>query len=224
MKTLLILQARTGSKRFPNKVLKKVCGFPVISIILKRLSFSKKVDKIILATSKRKKDDKLVNLVKKSVDYYRGPEKNVLKRFYLAGLKFNPKFIVRITADCPFVNPKLIDKMISIAHIKNYSYISNVNPYTFPKGLDIEIFKFSLLKKIYKNSKNPKILEHVTFSIRRSKKIKKFNLRNNNNYSKFNICLDYHKDLEKIRKIYKEYGILNFSLKKLFYILKSKSC
>tara|TARA_B100001029_G_scaffold178800_1_gene186363 strand:+ start:833 stop:1507 length:675 start_codon:yes stop_codon:yes gene_type:complete len=222
MNSLLILQARTGSKRFPNKVLKKVSGLAVIEIILKRLSLSKKVDKIIVATSNKKKDNKLVNIVKKYVDFFRGSETNVLKRFYMASINFNPKFIIRITADCPFVNPKLIDKMISIAEKNNYNYVSNVNPHTFPVGLDIEVIKFNLLKKIYKKSKNPNNLEHVTYSIRKSKKIKKYNLRSPKDYSKFNICIDYKKDLEKIRKIYREYGIFNLSLRELFYILKVK--
>ncbi len=224
MNTLLILQARTGSKRFPNKVLKKVFGIPVIVLIIKRLFFTKKVDKIIVATSNNKKDNKLVNTIKKYVEVFRGPEKNVLKRFYSAASKFNPKFIIRITADCPFVNSRLIDEMVLIAMKKKFDYISNVNPHSFPKGLDIEIFSFSLLKKIYKTSKNPNILEHVTYSIRKSKKIKKYNVRNKKDYSKFDLCLDYKGDLEKIRKIYSKYGIFNFSLKKLFYILKKDLC
>ncbi|MDC3039020.1 hypothetical protein OA094_02245 [Candidatus Pelagibacter sp.] len=224
MNALLILQARTGSKRFPNKVLKKVLGIPVIVLIVKRLFFTKKIDKIIVATSNNKRDDKLVNIIKRYVEVFRGSEKNVLKRFYCAAKKFNPKFIIRITADCPFVNSRLIDKMILIAMKKKFDYISNVNPHSFPKGLDIEIFKFSLLKKIYKTSKNPNILEHVTYSIRKSKKIKKYNLRHKKDYSKFDLCLDYKEDLEKIRKIYSKYGIFNFSLKKLFYILKNNLC
>lgn len=223
MRVTLVVQARTGSKRFPGKVLKKISNIPLVLLVLKRLSFSKEVDEIVLATSKKKKDDILANLLKKkNFLFFRGSEKNVLSRFYKIGKKFNSDYIVRVTADCPFINYKIVDQIVKIAKKNKYSYLSNIEPRSYPKGLDVEVIKFSLLQKVFLNSKNPNILEHVTYSIRRSKTIKRYNLNYYKDLSKFNICIDYKNDLKKVKNIYKEYGIYNFSLKKLENILKRK--
>ena len=164
MKAILVVQARTGSKRFPEKVLKKISNLPLVLLILKRLSFSKEVKAIVLATSKKKVNNKLINLLKKNrYLFFRGSEKNVLSRYYNVGKKFNADYVVRVTADCPFINYKIVDKLLKIAK-KNYFYsLSNIEPRSFPKGLDVEVIKFSLLKKVFIKSKNPKILEHVTY-------------------------------------------------------------
>lgn len=223
MKAILVVQARTGSKRFPEKVLKKISNLPLVLLILKRLSFSKEVKAIVLATSKKKGDDKLINLLKKNrYLFFRGSEKNVLSRYYNVGKKFNADYVVRVTADCPFINYKIVDKLLKIAKKNRFSYLSNIEPRSFPKGLDVEVIKFSLLKKVFIKSKNPKILEHVTYSIRKSNKIKKYNLKYSRDLSEFNICVDYKNDLKNVRDIYRKYGILNFSLKKLEKILKKR--
>lgn len=221
MKVVIVVQARTGSKRFPEKVLKKIFNIPIVLLILKRLSFSKEVSAIILATSKKKGDNKLIELVKKNKYlFYRGSEKNVLSRYYNVGKKFNADYVVRVTADCPFINYKIVDRLVKIAKKNRFSYLSNIEPRSYPKGLDVEVIKFSLLKKVFFKSKNPKVLEHVTYSIRKSNSIKKYNLKYLRDLSKFNICVDYKNDLKKVRSIYRKYGILNFSLKKLEKILK----
>jgi len=217
MNVLLILQARGGSKRFPEKVLKKIQKIPMIMLILNRINKCRSIDKIVVASSENKSSDNLVNLLKKNnIEIYRGSETNVIKRYYNLGKKFNPKYIVRITADCPLVNSKLIDKFVNFIIKKKYDYVSNVIKRSYPKGLDIEVFKLTLLNKIYRSKKNRKIIEHVTPSMINSKKIKKYNFLAKKNFSTVNVSVDYPQDLVFVKKIYKKYGLYNSSVNELF--------
>lgn len=224
---LLILQARGGSKRFPEKILKKIQNVPIIKIILQRVQRSKLVDKIVVATSVNRSSNKLYKLVKKEkelVEVYRGSERNVFSRFYDIGKKYKPKYIVRITGDCPFVNPHLIDKYIKFILNNKYDYVSNVIDRSFPKGLDVEVFKFSLLKKIY-NSKlklDLKTKEHVTSKMINGMNIKKYNFLIKENFSKINLSVDTLDDLKFVKKVYKKYGLQNYSVVQLLNILKNK--
>ena len=129
IKTLAIVQARMGSSRFPGKVLKEINGKYLIQILLYRLSLSKKIDKIVLATTKKAEDDKLANEVNKlGFDVFRGSENNVLSRYYNAAKKYQPDTIIRVTGDCPIIDPELVDKIISSYQKNNVDYISNVDP------------------------------------------------------------------------------------------------
>ena len=160
---LLILQARQSSTRFPNKVLQKISGVPLIIFLLKRLIKCKRIDKVITAIPKNKKNQTLRKLLKRNnYEYFEGSEKNVLERFYLCAKKYNAKNIIRITADCPLSDPQLIDKFIRIFEKKKVDYLSNGNPPTFPDGYDIEIFKFEALKESFLKAKSLYEKEHVT--------------------------------------------------------------
>ena len=186
-------------------------------LILKRINKCKSIDKVVVASSENKTSDNLVNLLKKNnVEFHRGSETNVIKRYYDLGKKFNPKYIVRITADCPLVNSKLIDKFVNFIIKKKYDYVSNVIKRSYPKGLDIEVFKLTLLNKIYKSKKNRKIIEHVTPSMIKSEKIRKYNFLTKNDLSKVNVSVDHPQDLVFVKKIYKKYGLYNNSVNKLF--------
>ena len=113
MKTVIIVQARMGSTRLPGKVMKKIVGIPMIGIILKRLKKSKEADEVIVATSNNKENKILSEYLKKNkTSYFCGSEKDVLNRFYKAASKYKAKIIVRITADCPLVDIKIVDEFI----------------------------------------------------------------------------------------------------------------
>ena len=106
MNILAVVQARTSSKRFPNKILKKINNLAIIEIIIERLKRSKKISQIVVATTKNPSDDKLIELLKKiNVNYYRGDENNVLERFYKVAVQKRADIIVRITSDCPLIDP-----------------------------------------------------------------------------------------------------------------------
>ena len=112
MKVLCILQARLSSKRLKNKVLKKILGKSMISLQIERIQRSKLIDKLIIATSTSPTDDRIINEIKNQI-IIRGPLKNVLKRYYIVAKKFKPEHVLRLTADCPLIDPKIIDKIIS---------------------------------------------------------------------------------------------------------------
>ena len=223
-KVLAIIQARYNSTRFPGKVVKKINNKTILEILIRRLSRSKHISKIIVACSNNRKDKAIVAICKKlGVNYFIGSENDVLNRFYHAAKKFRGINIARITADCPLIDPKIVDDVISNFFLKNADYSSNVNPPTFPDGLDIEVFKFSVLKEAYINAKKSTDREHVTPFIINNKKFKKFNLKNSIDYSTLRLTLDEKKDLILIEKIIKYFrNNLNFSLKNILDLYKNK--
>lgn len=158
-----IVQARTGSTRLTNKVFKDLCGKPLIWHIINRLKYSKKIDKIILATTQNENDNVLEEwAIENNIPCFRGSENDVLDRYYHSAQKFNVDTIVRITADDPFKDPQIIDDVISLFVGEKLDFAYNNNPPTFPEGLDTEVFSFDALEKAFNNSTDPFEREHVT--------------------------------------------------------------
>ncbi len=224
IKVLAVIQARMGSKRFPGKILKKINGLTIIEIISQRLSRSKLIDEVIVATSSEKKDDKLVKyLKKKKIKYTRGDERNVLKRFYQCSKKIKSDWIVRITADCPMIDPVIVDSVISSAITKKFDYSCNTIPPTYPDGLDVECFSVKSLKLAFNNSSMKYEKEHVTPYLRFSKKIKKGYVKYKYDYSDLRLTLDYEKDLIVIKKIFNYFSPnIFFSLSDIINLYKKK--
>lgn len=204
--TGVIIQARVGSKRFPKKILKSIYGKTLIEHEILRIKKSKLVKKIILATTDRQEDDILEKIANKlSVIFFRGSVENVLERYYQAAKKFKIETIVRITGDCPLIDAKVIDCVISFYRKQSADYVSNVDPPTFPDGMDVEVFSFTALKKAHKSAKLPSDREHVTSYIRNHKDIfSVLNLKARDNFSNLRLTLDYPSDLVTIRNIYKK--------------------
>jgi glutamate-1-semialdehyde 2,1-aminomutase len=199
---LLILQARQNSTRFPNKVLQKIHGIPLIIFLLKRLNKCKKVDRVVTVIPKNKKNKDLKKILQKyNFQHFEGSEKNVLERFYLCAKKFNSKNIIRITADCPLSDPQIIDKFTQIFKNKNVDYLSNGNPPTFPDGFDVEIFTFNALEKSYFNAKSLYEKEHVTPYIKKNNFFSKYNVINKIDLSNIRLTVDYVEDLIIVKKI-----------------------
>jgi spore coat polysaccharide biosynthesis protein SpsF (cytidylyltransferase family) len=207
-KILCIVQARMNSKRLPGKILKNLNSkYTVLDFLLHRLKQSKKVHETIVACTKNPRDNKIIELIKKlNINFFRGSENNVLERFYQAAKKYNADIVVRITSDCPLVDPKLVDKFLLNFLKSNYDYYSNILPRTFPDGLDVEIFSFKTLENARKNCYSKFDLEHVTPFMLRSKKLKKGNFNLRNDLSTIRITLDTHKDLIFLRRIVKKFN------------------
>tara|TARA_Y100000816_G_scaffold76894_1_gene52124 strand:- start:24217 stop:26247 length:2031 start_codon:yes stop_codon:yes gene_type:complete len=223
MKTLAIIQARSTSKRFPNKVLKKINKLSVLEILIKRLKQSKGIDKIIVAIPKSSSQKQLKSHLKKiKINIFEGSENNVLDRFYQATKKYKPKFIVRITADCPLIEPKIVDKLINVIKNKNFDYVSNVFPPTFPDGLDVSVMTYKTLEYAWKKAKTKHDKEHVVTYIQREKKFKKFNLINEKDLSLERWTLDDKNDFEVIKKIVKNFRNFNFDWKCILKLKKQK--
>ena len=200
---LVIIQARSNSKRFKNKVLHKINNVPVIQHVIDNVGKSKKVKKIIVAISKNKIDDNLANyLLARRLKIYRGDLSNVAKRLYLAAKKFNAKKFLRISGDSPLIDYKIIDRAININQkYSSYDLITNLYPRTFPKGQSVEIIKSSIIKKNIKYM-DELDKEHVTkFFYRKKFKFRIKNFQTKKKYKLKNYCVDYIKDIRKIEKV-----------------------
>ncbi len=214
MNVLAITQARSGSKRLPNKVLMKIEGKTMLQIHIDRIKLAKSVDEILIATTTNKADIIIEDLAN-SLDVlcYRGSENDVLDRFYEASKKIKPNFIVRLTSDCPLIDPLLIDEVVTKAIEKKLDYYSNGLIENYPDGQDIEVFTFKALETAWKNAKLPSEREHVTPYIRNNSNFHggKLFISDNHypekNYNNVRLTVDDAKDFEVITKVIKEMGL-----------------
>lgn len=202
MKIIAIVQARMGSTRFPKKVMQYISGIPMIEILLSRLSKSELIDQIILATSEDPRNLPLTRYVKKlGYSVYQGSEHNVLDRYYKAAELYHADIVVRITGDCPLIDPGVVDLVITAFMGGEVDYASNNCPPTYPDGLDTEVFNFSALQAAWKQASKPYEQEHVTPYIRESGCFRVLNIANEKDLSSERWTLDEPEDLEVIKGI-----------------------
>ncbi len=207
VKVVALVQARMGSTRLPNKVLKPIVGKPMIELLLTRLSRSKEIDEIVVATSKDLKNNQL-QFVVESLGYKctRGSENDVLDRFYNSARLVNADIIVRITGDCPLVDPTLVDKCIQEFKKSKVDYFSNIDPITFPDGLDIEIMSFSAIKQANNETNSKFDREHVTPYIRNSDIFTKDSISCAENLSSYRWTVDEPEDLVVMTNIFEHFS------------------
>jgi len=205
MKIAAIIQARMSSTRLPNKVLADIEGKPMLWHIINRLKRAELVDEIIVATTTNRKDEPIIELAKETkAEWFRGSESDVLDRYYQAAKRHKVDVIVRITADCPLVAPKVVDKIIKHFLNGKFDYVSNVNPSTYPDGLDVEVFSFKTLKKALEGAKKSSEREHVTlYVVNHPEMFIIGNIENEKNLSYMRWCIDEQKDLKFVKEIYK---------------------
>ncbi len=223
-KIVAIVQARMGSTRFKNKVMKPVLDIPLIELLLKRLSASKKVHEIILATSVDASNNPLVEFVSQlGYRTYRGSEDNVLERFYEAAKFANADVVIRITGDCPLVDATVVDKVLESFIGAKVDYCSNISPPTFPDGLDTEVFSFSALEKTYNEAIDKFDKEHVTTYMRFSGKFSIHNVCSEIDFSVFRWTVDDPEDLTVIKNIFENFKpSIDFSWQEVIELAKSK--
>ena len=199
-----IIQARLDSTRFKKKILKKVINKTILEHIVNRISLSKNISKIIVATTKNNSDKPILDLCKKlNIDTYQGSSENVLSRYYFAAKKYNSKNIVRITSDDPLKDYQIIDNMTKIFFEKKLDIITNTLPPTFPEGLDVEIFTFKALATAFKNAKSDFEKEHITQYFYKNKNLFSIeNYQHNRNLSNYRWTLDTKQDFDFINKVY----------------------
>jgi spore coat polysaccharide biosynthesis protein SpsF (cytidylyltransferase family) len=213
MKILAITQARIGSTRLPEKILRTINGESLLEIHLKRILKSKLISKLKVATTIEPDAQKIIDIAAAlAIEVYRGSINNVLERFYNTAKDENPDWIVRLTSDCPLIDPILIDKIIQFAIDNDYDYVSNTLKPTFPDGVDIEVFKFSALKVAFYEAKLTSELEHVTPYIWKNSTFMgalKFTSEcflNTNDESKLRITVDTIEDFELIKTLIESHG------------------
>ena len=206
MKTVAIVQARLGSTRFPKKVMKRIGSRSLIELLLTRLSRSSHVDKIIVATTDQPVDDELAEHVRSlRFDVHRGSESDVLDRFLQAAKNEKADTVVRITGDCPLIEPAVVDAVIETHTSKAADYTSNISPPTFPDGLDTEVFTFAALKRAHSEASQQHEREHVTPYIRESGNFNIANHENATDKSSERWTVDEPSDLIVIRNIVKHF-------------------
>ena len=222
----VIIQARTSSSRFRNKILSKINNITILEILLLRLKKSKKIDHFVVAIPHEDRDSEIVKISKKcGYHIVAGSKHNLVARYYKAAKKYNIQNIIRITSDCPFIDKKLIDLAVGKFKKKNLDFLSNCHPPTYPDGFDIEMFKFKLLLKTHKMKLNSVEKEHLTQKMYKLKSVKFFNFRSKSNFSKMRLTLDYYKDYLVIKKILKKFNYDYYisSSKIVKFLVKNKT-
>ena len=206
---MAIIQARMGSTRLPGKVLADINGRPMLWHVVHRVQSAKSIDHVVVATSVNPADDPVAGYcLDNGYRYFRGSETDVLDRFYQAAKQFKAETVVRITADCPLMDPLVIDKVVKTFLEGDYDYVTNTLRYTFPDGIDVEVFSFPALKTAWQEAKSPLEREHVTPYLRNSGRFRICNVENevdlSNRYLRWTV--DEPSDLEFIRALYSKNG------------------
>ena len=199
-----IIQARMGSSRLPGKVMKVLDDEnTLLHHVINQLKNCQLIDEFIVATTNLEEDDIIIKyLEKNSIKYFRGESKDVLDRYFQCAKKFGCKIIVRIPADKPLIDPKLVDKCIEIFNSKDYDYLTTFLPPTFPIGSEVEIFSFKTLETTWMNAHLPSEREHVTpFIYNHKEKFKIFNFSNKIDQSNFRWAVDRQEDFELVNSI-----------------------
>lgn len=206
MKTVAIVQARMGSTRFPNKVMQQICGTPMIGLLFERLSKAKHLDQIVLATTEDTRNIPLVQYIQEQgYTVHQGSENDVLDRYYHAAKNAGADVVVRITGDCPLIDPDLVDTVIDSFMRSGVDYASNTLPPTYPDGLDTEVFSFRVLELAWNQAKSPYDHEHVTPFIRESDQFTRYNLANETNESGERWTVDELEDFAVVKRVFEHF-------------------
>jgi spore coat polysaccharide biosynthesis protein SpsF len=205
---IAIVQARMGSTRLSGKVLMEVNEKPLLAYQLDRILKSKKLDRVVVATSVLEKDDAIEIFCKNyGVDCYRGSENDVLNRYYECCKQFNPDIVVRMTADCPLIDPEIIDAVVQKFEEDNVDFCANtVPPETskFPDGSDVEIFTMNALERANAEIMDKHLREHVTFQFWQTDNYLSSQLSQGVDYSDYRLTVDYPEDFEVVEYIFNQ--------------------
>ncbi len=207
MKVVAIVQARMGSTRLPNKVMKHIDGVPMIELLLKRLTKSQEINEIVVATSVDERNDPLVaHVTGLGFRCFRGSENDVLERFCLAAKGADAEVVVRITGDCPLVDPKLVDQAIRGYKSSGVDYYSNVAPPTYPDGLDVEVFSEKVLQRALVETQDPFDHEHVTPYLRQSKQFTQAGMHHIEDLSGLRWTVDEPRDFDLVSQVFAHFA------------------
>lgn len=224
MKVVAIVQARMGSTRLPGKVLKHLGGKSVLARVVERVRVATLVNEVVVATSTQPADDAIAEECERlSVACFRGAEADVLDRYYRAAKKFSADAVVRITADCPLIDPELIDDAVRTFLEQKPDYVTNGLVPTYPVGLDVEVFTSAALDAVWATAKETYERAHVTAYIYEHADLFKIaSLRAEADCSRYRWTLDTPADLELIRAIYEHFGELKFGWREILSLMQSK--
>ena len=207
MKIIAVVQARMRSTRLPNKAMKKINSTPIIQILFSRLSKSTCIDDIILATSEDKSNLPLISHISNlGYKYEIGSEEDVLDRYLQVAKKHKAEIIVRITGDCPLVDPLIVDQCIKELINSNIDYCTNTFPPTFPDGFDVSVMRINALKKAAKEATDKFDREHVTSYIKKNNNFSKKNIVSTYDWSMLRLTIDNTEDYEVLSLVFKHFS------------------
>ena len=216
LKVIVITQARIGSTRLPSKVLKPIGNQTILSLHLNRLKKATLIDQIVVATTHEEGVDQIIEVAKEcETSYYQGSTNDVLDRFYQAAKLYQADYVVRVTSDCPLIDPVLMDYVVSYTIKHQVDYCSNVLIEDFPDGQDIEVIKFSALEKAWIECKDEFEREHVTGYIIENCSFNQKNMFTSINYdcpkmwNHIRMTVDHEEDLQAIRTLVNKLGVYN---------------
>jgi spore coat polysaccharide biosynthesis protein SpsF len=204
LKATAVIQVRMGSTRFPGKIMMKLDEkFTVLDYVIRQLSHSKLLENIIIATTNLEQDDTVVQYAKDNgLAYFRGEALDVLDRYYQCAKKFSLDVIVRMTSDAPFLDPTIVDDVISKFQETGCDFASNNITRTYPIGIDTEVFSMKALAKTWNEAELPSEREHVTTFMKKNKEIfKLYNLENKKKIPIYRLTIDKNEDLEFLQAI-----------------------
>ena len=207
MKVVAIVQARMGSTRLPDKVMKRIGGVPMIELLLSRLGRAREVDEIVVATSEDPRNQKLAEHVASlGLRCFRGSEDDVLDRFYQAASATGADAIVRITGDCPLVDPALVDEIVRSFKASGVDYLSNTVPPSYPDGLDVEVFSMEALAAAWRDALTPFDREHVTPFLHRTDRFRQGSFANGEDLSALRWTVDEAADFSVIERVFRHFA------------------
>jgi spore coat polysaccharide biosynthesis protein SpsF (cytidylyltransferase family) len=212
MRVVALVQARVGSSRLPEKVLADLAGIPMLSQVVRRLKLARRLDDIVVATSDSPGDDRVVEVAQtEDVGWYRGDEQDVLRRMLGAARESRAEVIVRVTGDCPLLDPWVLDAVVDelLSGGEPCDYASNVLRRTFPRGLDSEALFGDVLERVERLAASPEAREHVTWLIReeRPELFIRRSVEWHEDHSELDWSVDTEDDLARIRQIYARFGL-----------------
>ena len=229
-KLVAVVQSRMGSTRLPGKVMKEICGKPMLLLMLERLSQAKLIDEIVVATTTNSNDDVIFELAKKNgYNVFRGSEFDCLDRHYRVAIEYNAAYIAKITPDCPLIDPQIVDKVLDyfLKNVNNYDYVSNAHPPSWPDGLDLEVFHVATLEKAYREATESSHREHTTTYIWSNPE--KFRIGNvvnpdgRNLFMSHRWTVDFPEDFEFVKKIYEDlYNNKIFLMEEILLLLEKR--
>lgn len=203
-----VIQARMGSTRLPQKTLAAIEGRPMLHWIVQRLKKSKSVGKIIIATTTQPEDGVIEEFAKKEgTPVFRGSVNDIVDRIYQAAKMEGGEIVVRVTADCPLVDAKLLDEMVGIMQSRGYDFFSNVSPPTYPDGLDLEMLTMNCLERLWKSTRGDPFLSEWfrTYIVQNPDKFRIGNHSYKTDMSEVRWTVDEKEDLEFVQRVYAEF-------------------
>ena len=223
-----IIQVRFSSKRFPGKALREINGRPLLSYLNERAHFSRYTDKVVISTADNEANLPIIKFARENgIDYFAGSEQDLVDRLYRTALKFGADAIVRLTGDCPLVDPRVIDKILRfyLDNADRYDYVSNTLKPTYPDGLDVEVIPTATLKKMWSEVADPFWREWLnSYIMENPEQYRAANLENDTDLSELRWTVDYEEDFIFVTNVFNRlYGWKkDFSMEDILALLRKE--